>query len=134
MDNNLETNQSTEDSSSTSNKEPTIENPVLQDALGPLVKEFQLLWESVNSVHNDYSDLKKTIFKQKEEIKTELANKIETNSKQLHKITMENQYLRKENETLKSRMDILEQNQLTNNIMLSGVQEGPFEPYNMTKQ
>ena len=64
------------------------ENPILQAALGPLVKEFQLLRESVNTVHSDYTDLKKTISKQKEEIKIELADKIETNSKQLHKITV----------------------------------------------
>ena len=60
---------------------PTVEeNPTLQAALGPLVKEFQLLRESVNTVHNDYSDLKQTISRQKEEIKNELADKIETNS------------------------------------------------------
>ena len=97
---------------------PTVEeNPTLQAALDPLVKEFQLLRESVNTVHNDYTDLKKTISKQKEEIKNELVDKIESNSKQLHKITVENQYLKKENETLKSRMEALEQNQLTNNVM-----------------
>ena len=113
---------------------PTVEeNPTLQAALGPLVKEFQLLRESVNTVHSDYTDLKKTISKQKEEIKNELVDKIETNSKQLHKITVENQYPKKENETLKSRMEALEQNQLTNNVILTGVQEGPFEPYSTTK-
>ena len=30
-------------------------------------------------------------------------------------------------------MEALEQNQLTNNVMLTGVQEGPFEPYSTTK-
>ena len=114
-------------------KSTVEENPTLQAALGPLVKEFQLLRESVNTVHNDYMDLKQTISRQKEEIKNELADKIETNSKQLHKITAENQFLKKENETLKSRMEALEQNQLTNNIILTGVQEGPFEPYSTTK-
>ena len=118
---------------SSMDKSAVEENPTLQAALGPLVKEFQLLRESVNTVHNDYTDLKKTISKQKEEIKNELADKIETNSKQLHKITVENQYLKKENETLKSRMEALEQNQLTNNVILTGVQEGPFEPYSTTK-
>ena len=114
-------------------KSMTEENPTLQAALGPLVKEFQLLRESVDTVHNDHTDLKQTISKQKEEIKNELADKIESNSKQLHKITAENQFLKKENETLKSRMEVLEQTQLTNNIILTGVQEGPFEPYSTTK-
>ena len=113
---------------------PTVEeNPTLQAALGPLVKDFQLIRESVNTVHSDYMDLKKTISKQNEEIKNELVDKIETNSKQLHKITVENQYLKKENETLKSRIEALEQNQLNNNVILTGVQEGPFEPYSTTK-
>ena len=114
-------------------KSTVEENPTLQAALGPLVKEFQLLRESINTVHSDYMDLKKTISKQNEEIKNELADKIETNSKQLQKITVENQYLKKENETLKSRMEALEQSQLTNNVILTGVQEGPFEPYSTTK-
>ena len=76
-------------------KSAVEENPTLQAALGPLVKEFQLLRELVNTVHNNYIDLKTTISKQKEDIKNELADKIETNSKQLHKITVENQYLKK---------------------------------------
>ena len=119
--------------SSSMDKPAADENPTLQAALGPLVKEFQLLRESVNTVHNDYTDLIKTISKQKEEIKNELVDKIENNSKQLHKITVENQYLKKENETLKSRMEVLEQNQLTNNVILTLVQEDPFEPYSTTK-
>ena len=119
--------------SSSMDKPAAEKNPTLQAALGPLVKEFQLLRESVNTVHNDYTDLKKTISKQQEEIKNELVDKIENNSKQLHKNTVENQYLKKENETLKSRMEALEQNQLTNNVILTGVQEDPFEPYSTTK-
>ena len=30
-------------------------------------------------------------------------------------------------------MEALEQNQLTNNVILTGVQEGPFQPYSTTK-
>ena len=36
-------------------------NKVLQQALGPLVTEFKLLRESVNTVHTDYKDLKHVI-------------------------------------------------------------------------
>ena len=77
--------------------------------------------------------LKKLSPNRRKKYKNELTDKIENNSKQLHKITVENQYLKKENETLKSRMEALEQNQLTNNVMLTGVQEGPFEPYSTAK-
>ena len=48
-------------------------------------------------------------------------------------ISQKNQYLRKENEALKSRIDKIEQDQLWNNILLTGIPEGPFEPYNITK-
>ena len=44
-------------------KSTNEENPTLQAALDPLVKEFQLLRESVDTVHNDYTDLKTNYFK-----------------------------------------------------------------------
>ena len=54
-------------------------NKALQQALGPLVAEFKLLRESVNTVHTDYTDLKHAILMQKEEIKHELIDKIDKN-------------------------------------------------------
>ena len=117
-----------DDTNLDSNRE---ENPTLQKALGPLVPEFKLLRESVNTVHNDYADLKKTISMQKDEIKQELTDKIEHNSKKLQKISVENMALKKENETLKTRMEALEQNQLINNVILTRIKEGLFEPYSM---
>ena len=67
----------TMDQSSMISKSIGEANPTLQDALGPLVNEFKLLRESVDTVHNDSADLKTTISMQKEEIKQELSNKIE---------------------------------------------------------
>ena len=55
-------------------------NKALQQALGPLVAEFKLLRESVNTVHTDYTDLKHVTSKQKEEIKHELIDKIDKNT------------------------------------------------------
>ena len=45
--------------SSSMDKPAAAENPTLQAALGSLVKEFQLLRELVNTVHNDYTDRRK---------------------------------------------------------------------------
>ena len=119
----------------TNNKDTdSLENATLQAALGPLVKEFQLLRESVDTVHTDYKDLKQTISRQKEEIKQELTDKIEKNRIHLDKISSENLSLRKENNQLKTRLDALEQQQLSNNIILTCIPEGPFEPYATTKQ
>ena len=102
----------------------------LQKALSPLMNEFKSLRDSVKS---DYNDLKHTITKQKEELQKELIHKIDSNTKQLSSISEENKLLRKENTELKSRLDTIEQNQLRNNVLVSGIQEGPYEQYNTTK-
>ena len=66
-------------------------------------------------------------------MKQELAHKIESNTQQLNTIAAENKFLRKENDLLKDRLAKIEQNQLGNNIIITGIQEGPFEPYQTTK-
>ena len=108
-------------------------NTTLQTALGPLINEFRLLCESVDTVHNDYADLKNTISRQKDQLKQELATHIESNTQQLHSMTQENNTLRKECDMLKTRLDKLEHAQLSNNVMVTGIQEGPFEQYSTTK-
>ena len=105
----------------------------LEKALGPLVAEFKLLRESVNTVHTDYTDLKNTISKQRDEIKNELITKIDKNTTKLVEISQENKTLRKENESLKSRLDRIEQSQLMNNVVITGIPEGPYEQYSITK-
>ena len=100
-------------------------NKALQQALVPLVAEFKLLRELVNTVHTDYTDLKHAISKQKEEIKHELIDKIDKNTTKLVEMSQENKILCKENESLKSRLDRIEQNQLSNNVIITGICEGP---------
>ena len=55
------------------------ENTTIKQALGPLIKEFRLLQESVETVHQNYADLKQTISKQKDDIKQDLTDNITTN-------------------------------------------------------
>ena len=109
------------------------ENTTIKQALDPLISEFRLLRESVETVHQDYADLKQTISKEKDDIKQDLTDKIEKNTSQLIEINWENKVLRKENNKLKSRLDCIEQNQLTNNVILTGIPEGPYEQYSITK-
>ena len=59
--------------------------------------------------------------------------KIESNAKQLTSITVENKGLQKEKKELWDRLTKLESIQLSNNIIITGIQEGPFEPYHTTK-
>ena len=68
-------------------------NASLTQALGPLITEFRLLRESVDTVHHDYADLKQTISKQKEELKQDLADKIDKNTNQLMEVSHENKIL-----------------------------------------
>ena len=46
---------------------------------------------------------------------------------------MRNRSLRKEKDMLKTRLDKLEQTQLSNNIIITGIQEAPYEQYSTTK-
>ena len=101
-----------------------------QKALCPLLNEFRSLRDSVKS---DYADLKHTITKQKEELQKELVHKIDSNTKQLSLISEENKLLCKENTELRSRLDMIEQSQLRNNVLVTGIQEGPYEQYSTTK-
>ena len=108
-------------------------NAGLQKVLCPLIAEFFLLRESVNTVHADYADLKQTISKHKDDVKQELSNKIKSNTIQLNIIAEENKQLKKENDLLKDRLTKIKQNQLGNNVIITRIQEGPFEPYYTTK-
>ena len=76
--------------------------------------------------------MKQTISKQKE-ISPDLVTKIESNTQQLNSIAVENTNLRKENKELRDRLTQVELSQLSNNIIITGIQEGPFEPYQTTK-
>ena len=96
----------------------------------PLLNEFRSLRDSVKL---DYADLKHTITKQKEELQKELVHKIGSNTKQLSLISEENKLLRQENTELRSRLDMIEQSQLRNNVLVTGIQEGPYEQYSTTK-
>ena len=62
-----------------------------------------------------------------------MVNKIDSNTSQLIEASLENKILHKENEHLKTRLDYIEQNQLSNNIIIMGIPEGPYEQYSITK-
>ena len=109
------------------------ENTSLSNALGPLICKFHCLRESVDTVHADYADLRETISKQASTATADLVTKIESNSVQLMNIALENQNLHKENKELWDRLTKVELTQLSDNIIITGIQEGPFEPYHTTK-
>ena len=109
------------------------EDTSLSNALGPLISEFHHLRESVDTVHADYANLKVTISKQASTATADMVSKTESNSRQLTNIAIENLNLCKENKELQDRLTKVEVTQLSNNIIITGIQEGPFEPYHTTK-
>ena len=127
----MDDNSSVANSSSTSNSaelntQGGSDCDTLQKALGSLLNEFRSLRDSVKL---DYADLKQTITKQKEELQKELVHKIDNNTKQLSLISDENKLLRKENTELKSRLDKIELGQLRKNVLVTGIQKGPYEQW-----
>ena len=130
MDDNLAVNSPSTSNSAKQNSTDGNDCDKFQKALGPLLNEFRSLRDSVKL---DYADLKHTITKQKDELQKELVHKIDSNIKQLSLISEENKLLRKENTELRSRLDMIEQSQLRNNVLVTGIQEGPYEQYSMTK-
>ena len=130
MDDNLAVNSPSTSNYAEQNSTDRNDCDKFQKALGPLMNEFRSLRDSVKL---DYADLKHTITKQKDELQKELVHKIDSNTKQLSLICEENKLLHKENTELRSRLDTIEQSQLRNNVLVTGIQEGPYEQYNTTK-
>ena len=59
---------------------------------------------------------------------------IQENKDNISHIALENTSLKKENAALKKRLNQIEQNQLKNNVIITGIPEQPWETYNTTKQ
>ena len=111
--------------------------------------------EMKESVHKDYSDLhtdydklkimittqqevisklEETITTNQHDMTDKLMGKIDHNSSKLAEVAEENKYLRKENIALKDRLIKIELNQLRNNVIITGMQEQPWENYETTKE
>ena len=125
-----------------------VENTGLQQVIEPLIKEFRLLRESVDS---KYTSLETSIEKQKAEVSDELSkiekslvthrNKITadldekvtfTHSK-MNRILDENKKLHTENSKLLECIQRIELQQSNSNVIISGIAEAPWEKYESTK-
>ena len=70
----------------------------------------------------------------KEELTQQFKNDIQENKDNISCIVTENKCLKKENAALKERLSQIEQNQLKNNVIITGIPEQPWETYNTKKQ
>ena len=78
--------------------------------------------------------LESSITKQSDVANTELLHKINSNQEMINRVLIRNDSLEKENMALKERLDKIEMNQLSNNVIITGVAEQTWETYEHTKQ
>ena len=109
----------------------------METTLAPILSEIKLLRESVHAdyskLHSDYARLEELITKKSINVETSLSNKITNNTQKISEIAAENMELKKENSQLKERLLCIETQQLKNNIIINGVAEVKWEPYEITK-
>ena len=114
----------------------TTTQDTIKDAIAPIISEIQLLRESVhsdyNKLHANYVELKKSITSRSSEIAEKLNLKIDANTEKISQMINENKLLCRENAFLKERITKIKSNQVRNNIIISGIPESKWEPYDTT--
>ena len=115
-------------------------NPIptaMESVLTPILSELQQLREMVHSdyrkLHSDYTRLEDVIMKRSTDVEKTLASKIRENTDEILSIAAENVQLKKENTELRDRLSHIETQQLRNNIVINGMAENKWEPYEVTK-
>ena len=102
------------------------------------MQEFKSLKDSMESQQEEMSEgfknLKTMLKEQKTEIVQEISVKVDHNSKQISHLMHENVELKKENKALRERVGKIETIQLSNNIIITGIPEQPYETYEKMKQ
>ena len=113
--------------------------------LDPLLSQFKSLRESVDNkvgsleqqrkeMAEELHKIETSLIQHKEELTQQFKNDIQENKDNISHIVTENKCLKKENAALKERLSQIEQNQLKNNVIITGIPEQPWETYNTTKQ
>ena len=113
--------------------------------MGPLVNEVRDLKDSVQAEYSKLEGiitnqqqtidkLEVTITTKQRETTLELTNQISCNTERLNTCLAENKILKKVNENLKEHLTQIELAQLENNVIISGMQEQPWETYDTTKK
>ena len=109
----------------------------MKSALTPILSELQQLRETMHSdykkLHSDYTRLEDVITKRSTDVETTLASKIHENTDKILLIAAENVQLKKENTELRDWLSRIETQQLRNNIVINGMAETKWEPYEVTK-
>ena len=117
---------------------------LITEVTRPLVAKMKLLRESIDNKYNKLEDaissqyqeiveeihkLEVSLTNQKEKANTELLSRNNSNQQMIENILQRNKSLEKENTTLKERLDKIEMDQLSNNVIITGVAEQAWETY-----
>ena len=134
-------------SAHSSNQISKIMEPILEEfkSLKETLKNTSKMEQNYNKLENsitiqqrelatDISRLETVITNQKKEIVSEINEKVEVNTIDIQKLVAENKYLRGECDGLKNRLSKIETSQLSNNVIVTGIPEQTWEPYECTKQ
>ena len=110
---------------------------IMKSVLPPILSELQQLRETVHldykKLHSDYTRLEDAITKKSIDVETTLTSKINDNTEKIISITAENVQLKKENLELREQLSRIETQQMRNNIVINGMAETKWEPYEVTK-
>ena len=114
-----------------------------------ILHEFKSLKDTVNSrvsrleaaiskqedkLSEELQKLEDTLSKNTSKASAEIKKSVIKNSLDIAAVLNENKLLRKENDELKDRISRIESTQLCNNVILTGIPEQQWEPYETTKQ
>ena len=82
-------------------------------------------------MHSDYAQ--DAITKKSTDVEMILTSKINDNTEKIISITAENAQLKKENLELREQLSHIKTQQMRNNIVINGMAETKWEPYEVTK-
>ena len=85
-------------------------------------------------VSEELHKIETSLIQHKEEITPQLKRDIQENKVHILCIVAENTCLKRENTVLKEQLSQIKQNQLKNNVIITGIPEQQWETYNTTKQ
>ena len=135
LDNNLEMDVQTVNINTTGSVDPTP--MIMKSVLTLILSELQQLRETVHldykKLHSDYTRLEDAITKKSIDVEMTLTSKINDNTERIISITAENLQLKKENLELREWLSLIKTQQLRNNIVINGMAETKWEPYEVTK-
>ena len=103
-----------------------------------MIKEFRLLKDCMdakfNNVEGSFQHLEDRLMDQQTEMKSTLVDSVSNNTQNIQWLLEQNQMLVKENSELRARVVRLEMLALENNVIITGIQENPWEKYETMKQ